>query len=234
MSKHIQDDIVIPMNIFLVLAHPEPRSFNGTLFRQAQKLLAGAGHEIKTSELYEMQFSPVSGRNNFTSVKDPAYFKQQAEELFAIEVGGFAPDIEQELEKIEWCDLMIWQFPLWWFGLPAILKGWADRVLAMGRTYGAGRMYERGVFGGKRALLSLTTGSSEEWFQKGGFHGDIHGVLRPIQRGILEFVGFSVLAPHVVYGPAHMTDEERETALATYARRLESIIKESPSVVGSY
>ena len=234
MSKHIQDDIVIPMNIFLVLAHPEPRSFNGTLFRQAQKLLAGAGHEIKTSELYEMQFSPVSGRNNFTSVKDPAYFKQQAEELFAIEVGGFAPDIEQELEKIEWCDLMIWQFPLWWFGLPAILKGWADRVLAMGRTYGAGRMYERGVFGGKRALLSLTTGSSEEWFQKGGFHGDIHGVLRPIQRGILEFVGFSVLAPHVVYGPAHMTDEQRETALATYARRLESIIKESPSVVGSY
>ena len=222
------------MNIFLVLAHPEPRSFNGTLFRQAQKLLAGAGHEIKTSELYEMQFSPVSGRNNFTSVKDPAYFKQQAEELFAIEVGGFAPDIEQELKKIEWCDLMIWQFPLWWFGLPAILKGWADRVLAMGRTYGAGRMYERGVFGGKRALLSLTTGSSEEWFQKGGFHGDIHGVLRPIQRGILEFVGFSVLAPHVVYGPAHMTDEERETALATYARRLESIIKESPSVVGSY
>jgi putative NADPH-quinone reductase len=222
------------MNIFLVLAHPEPRSFNGTLFRQAQKLLAGAGHEIKTSELYEMQFSPVSGRNNFTSVKDPAYFKQQAEELFAIEVGGFAPDIEQELKKIEWCDLMIWQFPLWWFGLPAILKGWADRVLAMGRTYGAGRIYERGVFGGKRALLSLTTWSSEEWFQKGGFHGDIHGVLRPIQRGILEFVGFSVLAPHVVYGPAHMTDEERETALAIYARRLESVIKESPSVVGSY
>ena len=224
----------MPMNIFLVLAHPEPRSFNGALFRQAQKLLSGAGHEIKTSELYEMQFSPVSGRNNFTSSKDREYFKQQAEELFAIEVGGFAPDIEQELEKLEWCDLMIWQFPLWWFGLPAILKGWADRVLAMGRAYGAGKMYERGVFGGKRALLSLTTGSSEEWFQKGGFHGDIHGVLRPIQRGILEFVGFSVLAPHVVYGPAHMTDEERETALATYARRLESIIKESPSAVGSY
>jgi NAD(P)H dehydrogenase (quinone) len=234
LSKYNQGDTVIPMNIFLVLAHPEPRSFNGALFRQAQKLLAGAGHDIKTSELYEMQFSPVSGRNNFTSSKDPEYFKQQAEELFAIEVGGFAPDIEQELEKLEWCDLMIWQFPLWWFGLPAILKGWADRVLAMGRTYGAGRMYERGVFGGKRALLSLTTGSSEEWFQKGGSHGDIHGVLRPIQRGILEFVGFSVLAPHVVYGPAHMTDEERETALATYARRLESIIKESPSVVGSY
>jgi putative NADPH-quinone reductase len=218
------------MNIFLVLAHPEPRSFNGALFRQAQKLLAGAGHEIKTSELYAMQFNPVSGRNNFTSVKDPAYFKQQTEELFAVEVGGFAPDVEQELEKLEWCDLMIWQFPLWWFGLPAILKGWADRVLVMGRTYGNGRMYEQGVFQGKHALLSLTTGSSEERYLTGG----IHGVLRPVQRGILEFVGFSVLAPHVVYGPAHMTGEQRETALAAYARRLESIVKESPSVVGAY
>jgi NAD(P)H dehydrogenase (quinone) len=222
------------MNIFLVLAHPEPRSFNGALFHQAQKLLGGIGHEIKTSELYAMQFNPVSGRNNFTSVKDPAYFKQQAEEQFAVEVDGFAPDVEQELEKLEWCDLMIWQFPLWWFGLPAILKGWADRVLVMGRTYGNGRLYEQGVFQGKRALLSLTTGSSEERYLKGGLHGDIHGVLRPVQRGILEFVGFSVLAPHVVYGPAHMTDEQRETALAAYARRLESVVKESSSVVGTY
>jgi NAD(P)H dehydrogenase (quinone) len=222
------------MNIFLVLAHPEPRSFNGALFHQAQKLLAGAGHEIKTSELYEMEFKPASGRNNFTSVKDPDYFKQQTEELFAVEVGGFSPDVEQELEKLEWCDLMVWQFPLWWFGLPAILKGWADRVLAFGRTYGDGKMYERGVFQGKRALLSLTTGSSEERYQKGGLHGDIHGILRPVHRGILEFVGFSVLAPHVVYGPAHLTDEQRESALAAYARRLASIVKESPVEVGSY
>jgi len=46
---------------------------------------------------------------------------------------------------------MIWQFPLWWFGLPAVLKGWVDRVLAMKRTYGGGRIYETGVFRGKRA-----------------------------------------------------------------------------------
>ena len=121
------------MNIFLVLAHPEPRSFNGALFQQAQKLLAGAGHEIKTSELYSMEFNPVSSRHNFTSVKDPDYFKPQVEETFATEINGFAPDVEQELQKLEWCDLMIWQFPLWWFGLPAILKGWADP----GTRYGA-------------------------------------------------------------------------------------------------
>ena len=120
------------MNIFLILAHPEPRSFNGALFQHARKLLSAAGHEIRTSELYTMNFNPVSGRHNFTSVKDPDYFKPQIEETFATEISGFAPDVEQELQKLEWCDLMVWQFPLWWFGLPAILKGWADRVLARG------------------------------------------------------------------------------------------------------
>jgi putative NADPH-quinone reductase len=222
------------MNIFLVMAHPEPRSFNGALFRQTLQLLTEAGHAVKTSELYTMEFNPVSSRHNFTSVKDPNYFKPQIEEIFATEVGGFASDVEEELQKLEWCELMIWQFPLWWFGLPAILKGWADRVLAMGRTYGYGRIYDKGVFQGKRALLSVTTGGGSEHYQKGGFNGDIHGILRPIQRGILEFVGFSVLAPHIVFGPAHLNEDERKVALAAHARRLESIAKELPYAVGSY
>jgi hypothetical protein len=82
------------------------------------------------------------------------------------------------------CDLMIWQFPLWWFGVPAILKGWVDRVFAMGRTYGGERFYENGVFKGKRALLSVTTGGPEAVYQKGGWNGDIQAILRPIQRGM--------------------------------------------------
>jgi putative NADPH-quinone reductase len=222
------------MNIFLVLAHPEPQSFNGALFRETERLLREAGHVVKTSDLYAMNFNPTSGRRNFLTVKDPHYFKPQAEEMFASETGGFAPDIEQELQKLAWCHLMIWQFPLWWFGLPAILKGWADRVLAMGRAYGHGRMYDRGVFRGKRALLSLTTGGPREAYEKGGIHGDIHSVLRPIQRGILEFIGFSVLVPHIVYGVNRLTDDDRKQAFIYYTRRLESIIDEEPSLVGNY
>jgi putative NADPH-quinone reductase len=222
------------MKIFLVIAHPEPQSFNGALFRKAEQLLLKAGHTVKTSELYAMQFNPISGRHNFSTVKDPLYFKPQAEEIFATEAGGFAPDIERELEKLEWCELMIWQFPLWWFGLPAVLKGWVDRVFVMGRTYGYGRMYDKGVFRGKRALLSVTTGGPLRAYEEGGLHGDIQAILRPVQRGILEFVGFSVLAPHIVYGPAHLTHEERKTALFNYSRRLESIVAESPCAVGSY
>ena len=89
---------------------------------------------------------------------NPDHLKLQLEELHATEANGFSDLIEAELQKLEWRDLTIWRFPLWWFGLPAPPKGWVDRVFAMGRTYGGGHIYETGVFRGKRALLSLTTG----------------------------------------------------------------------------
>jgi len=159
------------MNVFIIHAHAEPKSFNGAMFQTAQETLRAAGHAVVTSDLYAMKFDPVSDRRNFTTVKNPDYFKQQIEEMHATEVGGFAPDVEAELRKMEGCDLMIWQFPLWWFGLPGILKGWADRVFAMGRTYGGERFYENGVFKGKRALLSVTTGGPEAVYQKGAGMG---------------------------------------------------------------
>jgi putative NADPH-quinone reductase len=222
------------MRVLVVFAHPEPLSFNGAMFRTAVEKLIMEGHEVETSDLYQIDFDAVSGRDNFTTVKDPNYFKQQMEEIYATETDGFADDIETEIEKIEWCDLMIWQFPLWWFGLPAILKGWVDRVFAMGRTYGGDKLYGNGVFKGKRALLSLTTGGPFPAYVKGGFQGDINAILRPIQRGMLQFVGFEVLAPQIIYGPVRMEDSQRKELLAAYAERLRSIANETPFDVGVY
>jgi len=222
------------MKVFIVYWHPEPRSFNAAVFHTACATLAAAGHEVRISDLHELRFDPVSSRKNFTTVKEPNYLKPQIEEMHATEMNGFSPEIESEIGKVEWCELMIWQFPLWWFGLPATLKGWVDRVFAMGRTYGGGRIYQSGVFRGKRALLSLTTGGPEDAYCKGAFNGDIAGILRPIHRGMLQFVGFEVLAPQIVYGPVRMTDEQRKQALAAYAERLQTIDRESPIDVGIY
>ena len=222
------------MRVFVVYWHPEPQSFNAAMFQTACETLAAAGHEVSTSDLHEMRFDPVSSRKNFTTVKDPNYLKPQIEEMYATETNGFSEEIESEIRKIEWCELMIWQFPLWWFGLPAVLKGWVDRVFAMGRTYGGGRYYQSGMFRGKRALLSLTTGGPEDAYRKGAFNGDIAGILRPIHRGILQFVGFDVLAPQIVYGPVRLTDEQRKQLLATYSTRLQAIGLESPIDVGIY
>ena len=104
----------------------------------------------------------------------------------------------------------------------------------MGRTYGHGNIYETGKFRGKRALLSLTTGGPEQAYCKGGFNGDIGGILRPIQRGILQFVGFDVLAPEIHFGPVRVSDARRQAWLADYARRLNNIAHEAPIEVGEY
>lgn len=222
------------MNILIVHAHPEPRSFNGAMTRVAVETLTEAGHNVTVSDLYAMQWNPVSSRANFTTTADPDYLKLQTEEMLATEQDGFAVDIATELRKLEAADLMIWQFPLWWFGLPAILKGWVDRVFAMGRTYGGGHIYDTGRFRGRRALLSFTTGGPEPAYQKGGYNGDIDAILRPIQRGMLQFLGFSVLAGQPVFGPARMEETQRTQALSDWAQRLRGIESETAIDVGPY
>jgi NAD(P)H dehydrogenase (quinone) len=222
------------MNVFIVVAHPEPQSFSGALAAVAVHALETSGHTVVVSDLYRMNFNPVSDRRNFLTVANPDTLKLQIEEMFATQHDGFAPDIEAEIRKIEACDLLILQFPLWWFGLPAILKGWVDRVLAMGRTYGDGHFYETGKFHGKRALLSLTTGGPAAAYRSGGFNGDIDAILRPIHRGVLQFVGFDVLAPQVHYGPVRVDAATRQAWLADWERRLIGIGQETPIEVGPY
>jgi len=220
------------MNVLIVLAHPEPKSFNGALFDTAVKALSAAGHTVATSDLYRMGFDPVSDRHDFTTVKEPDLLKPKIEEMYATEVGGLSPDIEAEFQKVKAADLMIWQFPLWWFGLPAILKGWVGRVFAMAGPYGHND--EAGSFKDKRVLLSLTTGGRQDACALESSNGDLDAILRPIQRGILEFTGFSVLRPEVHWQPVQAGAAERQLWLAAWRDRLRSIDRESPIVVGRY
>jgi NAD(P)H dehydrogenase (quinone) len=87
---------------------------------------------------------------------------------------------------------------------------------------------------GKRALLSLTTGGPEAVYQKGGWNGDIHAILRPIQRGILRFTGWDVLSPNIVYAPVRVSDEERQARLQAWAAWLRAIESERAIEAGEY
>jgi NAD(P)H dehydrogenase (quinone) len=217
------------MKVFIVHAHPEPQSFNSALTREAKTTLEAVGHEVIISDLYAMNFDPVSDRRNFTSQKDPDYFKQQVEEKYATEIDGFSADIKAEIEKLFWCDVLIFQFPLWWFGLPAILKGWVDKVFASGQIYGGGRWYDNGVLKGKKAMLSLTTGGRLTMYTEIGINGDINSILYPINHGILRFVGFDVLPPFTAFGISQIDDERRKGYLEEYKDRL-LLIEGTPSI----
>ena len=211
------------MKYFIVHAHHEPKSFNGALTRHAEQSLLAEGHEVQVSDLHAMGFDPVSDRRNFTTTADPEYLKQQGEEAHASEHDGFAADIEAEIAKLEWCDTLIFQFPLWWFGMPAILKGWVDRVFAMGRVYGGGQWYSDGAFAGKKAMVSMTTGGPEPMYAAGGLNPQMADLLKPIEHGVFKFTGFHVLPAYFVWGPARLSPEERQQALDGYVAHLREV-----------
>jgi NAD(P)H dehydrogenase (quinone) len=222
------------MKYFVIVCHPEPKSFCKAMFHVAVDAIRDAGHEVRSTDIYDDHFDPLTSRKNFKSVKNADFFKPQAEENFASECDGFSDEVLQEILKIEWCDVLIIQFPMYWFSVPAGIKGWFDRVLAMGRCYGGGRIYDTGAFKGKKAVLSFTTGGPQAAYVKDGFNGDINAILRPIHRGVFEFCGFSVLQPMIVYAAAHGTDHDREEILQQWKKRAPHLHSEEPIVVGQY
>ena len=208
------------MKAHIVYAHPEPKSFNGALKDLAVRTLAEEGHSVTVADLYAMQFNPVGGKHDFVHRTNPDFFKYPAEQAAASRNGTFTVEIESEQKKLLDADFLLLQFPLWWFGLPAILKGWVDRVLAAGLTYGVGRWYSNGVFRGRRAMLSLTTGGPSNFYGRWGLDGDLDSLLYPISHGILHFVGFDVLPPFVAYAPDQASPEDRREVLANFHARL--------------
>ena len=220
------------MNVLLVRAHHEPRCFCNALAELTEKTLRERGHTVVVSDLPAMGFDPVSDRRNFTTVKDPAYLKQQVEETYATEMNGFAPSLEAEIRKLEAADLIIFSFPLWWFGLPAILKGWVDRVFAQSRIYGGEKLYENGIGKSKkRGLILMSTGGPATAYSGFGVNPSLATVLAPIQHGVFWFNGILPLEPFVAWGASRVGAEQRTEYLHKLETRLSAIEAEKPIVL---
>jgi NAD(P)H dehydrogenase (quinone) len=155
----------------------------------------------------------------------------------AYENGTQAKDIAAETEKLLWADAVVFQFPVWWFGFPAILKGWVDRVFAYKFAYGykdAGNTYRYGdgALAGKRALLSVTVGGPEVDYEPRGINGPLEHLLFPITHGTLFFPGIDVLPTFAVYGTARIDAARVETAKRALERRLLRLFVDDPFLSG--
>lgn len=208
------------MHALLVYAHPEPTSFTGALKDTAFEALRRAGHTAEISDLYAEGFNPVAGRHDFTTVRDTQRFHYQTEQGHAHETGGFAPDIAREQQRFLKADLVVWLYPIWWGGAPAILKGWFERVLAYGFAYSDGRRYDSGFFQSKSGLLCLTTGGTEARFSATGVYGTMDQVLWPTQRLMVEYMGIKALEPFVAYAAPRVDQARREEYLQNWRARL--------------
>lgn len=212
------------MKVLIVLAHPEPNSFSGALKDTAVETLSAQGHEVMVSDLYRMGWKPALDEADFAQGRiDPAFLDVSAEQEHAVASGGQPADVVAEQRKVADADLVLFHFPVWWFSMPGILKGWVDRVFSRGFAYSAGRKYGTGNFQGKRAMLCLTTGTASTLYEPNGIDGDLYHVLWPIHNGILAYTGFTVLPPFAAWMPGRVSAEERARYLADYAAQLTAL-----------
>lgn len=187
------------MHAHFVLAHPEPRSFNAHLVASGAAALEAAGWTVTVSDLHALAFDPCERPEHYPDRADPTRFDVQAEQRHASEAGTLPAVVREELARMDRADLLVLQYPMWWHLPPAMLKGWFDRVLAYGEAYTSGKRFEFGRFTGKRAMLSVTVGTSRATYEHDGRSGDIDLMLWPVNFS-LAYVGYEVVQPFVAYG----------------------------------
>lgn len=223
------------MQVFIVHAHPEPAALNGALTEVAVQTLTGAGHQVRVSDLYAMGWKATVDADDFGSAAThPLAVVDNSRR--AAEAGTLSDDILAEQDKLLWADAVILQFPLWWYSMPAILKGWVDRVFTAGFGYGTGEhnehrygdRYGEGTLAGKRALLSVTIGGKESHYSDRGINGPIEDLLFPIQHGILYYAGMDILPPFVQFGTNRLSAEDFSVATKSWRKRLHTLADTEP------
>lgn len=187
------------MHAHIVCAHPEPQSYNAHLAATARDALHQAGWTVTVSDLYQMGFDPCERASHYAERQNTQRFDVQSEQRHASEHQCVPADVAAEIARLENADLLILQYPMWWHLPPAILKGWLDRVFVYGDVYTSKLRFEAGRFKGKKAMLSVTVGTSEATYAHDGRSGDIDLLLWPVHFS-LAFVGYTVLKPFVAYG----------------------------------
>lgn len=127
-----------------------------------------------------------------------------------------AIDVKAEQRAVEQADRIVFQFPIYWFSSPALLKSWEDAVLEHGWAYG----HEGHAFEGKEFAVAVSTGSPESKYQPDGDNRfTIDQVLVPFQ-GTANHIGATWLKPFATFSAFGITDE----ALAETAKRYQAFL----------
>jgi NAD(P)H dehydrogenase (quinone) len=141
------------------------------------------------------------------------------------EEAGFAEDIKSEIAKIRKADLIIFEFPLWWGSVPAIMKGWFDKVFALGVVWDGDHRYETGLLGGKQTLVITSTGDNAELYSSTGIHrATVEQHLFPLLHSTLAHAGLDVIKPYIATGMTIASDNDRQQYLDNLQLYLQDVV----------
>lgn len=197
-------------NALWVFAHPRQDSLNAVLRDAGVSELREQGWTVDVGDLYREGFDPV-----------------------LVDEGG--DDVRVEQQRLLAADLLVLQFPLWWYGMPAILKGWIDRVFERGFAYdvvdpatGRSRKYGDGGLARRRALAVVTAGDRPASISPRGISGDLEDIFWPLLHGTFFYTGMDALTPHLVTGVHGASGHDVLVMSDGLRRRLRAVRGEEP------
>jgi len=182
------------MKNLIIYCHPNPKSFNHAILETYQEKLSSKDEEIVVRDLYALRFEPILGSEDFSK-----FFS-----------GEISEDIKEEQKHIAWSEIITFIYPIWWFQMPAVLKGYIDRVFSKGFAYDFIEGGVEGLLKGKRVIIFNTTGGSLENYEKFGFKNAL-SITHDI--GIFGFCGMEVIRKEIFHEVPFITDEERKKML---------------------
>ena len=183
------------MKVLVVYAHPNPQSFNHAVLEAFTKGLKDGGHTFEVVDLYASKFDPC----------------EKLEDLTQFTGGQMPKDVLDQQEKVAGADALVFIGPVRGWLLPAILKGWIDRVFSHGFAY---KITEKGGAVGllkhKRALFIITTGFQEQIYKASGAEDAMKKVYVDLT---LKMMGVQNAEQVFLYGVSTVDDETRKRYL---------------------
>lgn len=155
-------------NILIINGHPDRESFNWALAQAYKNAALGNNADIESINLIDLDFDPV--------------LKYGYRRPHLLE-----PDLETAIQKMKEADHLVWVFPMWWYGVPALVKGFIDRTFLPGITfkYQKGKLFPSKLLKGKTARIIVTAdtiGWYNRWVMK-------NPAINQFKKGVLEFCG---------------------------------------------
>ena len=182
------------MKYLVIYAHPNPKSFNHAIKEAVEDNLKKAGATVVTRDLYALGFDPVLVSKDFVAMSK----KEQQ------------PDVATEQKYVKDADKLIIIHPIWWFGQPAILKGYIDRVFSKGFAYDYTDKGPVGLLNTKKVIILNTTGGPADNYEKFGFNT---GLKATMDIGTYGFCGLTVEAHKFFYAIPTSSEAERKKIL---------------------
>lgn len=179
------------MNCLIIYSHPNPKSFNHAIKETLKHALETQGHEVRVRDLYALKFDPVLKAKDFELMN-----KKRV-----------AGDVKKEQDHVSWANVLFFIFPVWWDSMPAITRGYLDRVFSTNFAYTEDA---KGLLKGKKVAIICTFGAPKNVCENTGV---FKAMDITVGECLASFCGMTLIESRYLTSVPSVSDAERKKML---------------------